>query len=156
MNFIPTGKSRKYSIRLKLKSFAAQGDAADSSADTSTTQGNSTPPFTTKMKALQAELQEVKKSLKDFSSDRRVSVEFLEKIKDFNSDMVLSDDFITAAALVNLFDSKTFVSFKSSLNHFNRTTKDKKVSITEWMALVKERVANIKSCQSVYNSELMP
>ena len=95
--------------------------------------------------SLKAELRSVKKSLADFDTEKNAAIEHLKNVETFGSDSIFSQDVLTAAAFAKLFDKKTFSDFKSEITLFNRKTKEKKASVNEWSAVVRDKAAELNS-----------
>ena len=98
--------------------------------------------------SLKAKLRSVKKSLADFDTEKNAAIEHLKNVETFDSDSIFSQDVLTAAAFAKLFDKKTFSDFKSEITLFNRKTKEKKASVNEWNAVVRDKAADINSRQN--------
>ena len=98
--------------------------------------------------SLKIELHSVKKALADFDSEKNAAIEHLKNVDTFDSDSIFSDDVLNAAAFTKLFDKKTFSDFKSEITLFNRKTKEKKASVNEWSAVVRDKAADINSRQT--------
>ena len=98
--------------------------------------------------SLKIELCSVKKALTDFDVEKNAAIEHLKSVETFDSDSIFSQDVLTAAAFAKLFDKKTFSDFKSEITLFNRKTKDKKASVNEWSAVVRDKAADIFSRQN--------
>ena len=95
--------------------------------------------------SLKAELRENAKSLADFDAEKNTALERLKTVKSFDSDTVFSDDIMTAAAFARIFDKKAFSNFKGEITLSNRKTKEKKVSVNDWIADVKDKAADIET-----------
>ncbi|MBR4903225.1 MAG: DUF927 domain-containing protein [Selenomonadaceae bacterium] len=98
--------------------------------------------------SLKAELRSVKKALADFDAEKNAAIEHLKSVETFDSDSVFADEIVTAAAFAKLFDKKTFSDFKGEITLFNRKTKEKKASVSEWSATVRDKAAEINSRQN--------
>lgn len=103
---------------------------------------------TSSIDSLKIELHSVKKALADFDSEKNAAIEHLKNVDTFDSDSVFAEDVLTAAAFAKLFDKKTFSDFKSEITLFNRKTKEKKASVNEWSAVVRDKAADIFSRQN--------
>ena len=110
-----------------------------------TTKKNVTNKSESIIDKLKAELYSVKKALADFDSEKNSALEYLKNVETFDSDSIFSDDVLTATAFAKLFDKKTFSDFKSEITLFNRKTKEKKASVNEWSALVRDKASEISS-----------
>ena len=100
---------------------------------------------TSSIDELKAELRENAKALADFDVEKNSALERLKNVETFNSDSIFSDDVLTAAAFAKLFDKKVFSDFKGAITLFNRKTKEKKASVNEWSAAVRDKVFDITS-----------
>ena len=98
--------------------------------------------------SLKIELRSVKKALTDFDAEKNAAIEHLKNVETFDSDSVFAEDALNAAAFAKLFDKKTFSDFKSEITIFNRKTKEKKASVNEWSAVVRDKAADIISRQN--------
>ena len=97
--------------------------------------------------SLKAELRENKTALVDFDAEKNAALELLKNVKSFDNDTVFSNEIMTAAAFARLFDKQAFSNFKGSITLSNRKTKEKKVSINDWLSDVKDKAADISSRQ---------
>ena len=97
--------------------------------------------------SLKAELRENAKALSDFDAKKNTALELLKTVKSFDNDTVFSNEIMTAAAFARLFDKQAFSNFKGSITLSNRKTKEKKVSINDWLSDVKNKAADISSRQ---------
>ena len=100
---------------------------------------------TSSIDELKAELRENAKALADFDVEKNSALERLKNVETFDSDSIFSDDVLTAAAFAKLFDKKVFSDFKGAITLFNRKKKEKKASVNEWSAAVRDKVFDIKS-----------
>ncbi|MBQ3442717.1 MAG: PriCT-2 domain-containing protein, partial [Selenomonadaceae bacterium] len=98
--------------------------------------------------SLKIELRSIKKALADFDSEKNDAIERLKNVDTFDSDSIFSEDVLNAAAFAKLFDKKVFSDFKSEITLFNRKTKEKKASVNEWNAVVRDKAADINSRQN--------
>ena len=98
--------------------------------------------------SLKAELRSVKKAHADFDAEKNAAIEHLKNVETFDSDSVFADEIVTAAAFAKIFDKKTFSDFKGEITLFNRKTKEKKASVSEWSAVVRDKAAEINSRQN--------
>lgn len=99
----------------------------------------------TQMDELKNELRSVAKQLADFNSEKKAALEILRNVEKFDEDTVFADDVVKAAAFAKLFDKKIFSGFKAEITLSNRNTKEKKVSVNDWLTEVKNKVAEISS-----------
>lgn len=100
---------------------------------------------TSSIDKLKIELHSVKKALANFDAEKNAAIEKLKNVDTFDSDSVFAEDVLTAAAFAKLFDKKAFSDFKSEITIFNRKTKEKKTSVNEWSAVVRDKAADIFS-----------
>ena len=105
---------------------------------------NSTSPID----SLKIELRSIKKALSDFDTEKNAAIEHLKNVETFDSDSVFAEDILTAAAFAKIFDKKTFSDFKGEITLFNRKTKEKKASVNEWSAVVRDKANEINSRQN--------
>ena len=110
-----------------------------------TTKKNVTNKSESIIDRLKAELHSIKKALADFNVEKNSALELLKNVETFDSDSIFSDDILTAAAFAKLFDKKAFSDFKSEITLFNRKTKEKKASVNEWSALIRDKAFEISS-----------
>lgn len=103
---------------------------------------------TSSIDKLKDELRSVKKALADFDAEKNAAIEHLKSVDTFDSDSIFSQDVLTAAAFAKIFDKKTFSDFKGEITLFNRKTKEKKASVNEWSAVVRDKAAEINSRQN--------
>lgn len=94
---------------------------------------------------LKAELRSVAKALADFDSEKNSALELLRNVDKFDADTIFDEKILKAAAFAKLFDKKTFSSFKAEITSRNQNTKEKKVSVLDWLSAVKDKVADISS-----------
>ena len=118
---------------------------ATSKTPTKKNVGNNSESIIDKLKA---ELHSVKKALADFDIEKNSALENLKNVETFDSDSIFSEDVLNAAAFAKLFDKKAFSDFKSEITLFNRKTKEKKASVNEWSALVRDKASEIHSRQN--------
>ena len=95
--------------------------------------------------SLKAELHDNAKALANFDTEQNAAIQLLKNTETFDSDTIFSEEILNAAAFAKLFDKKTFSDFKSEITIFNRKTKEKKASVNEWSAVVRDKVADIFS-----------
>ena len=102
-------------------------------------------PLTSSMDKLKIELCSVKKALANFDTEKKSALESLKNVETFDSDSIFSENVLTAAAFAKLFDKKAFSDFKSEITFFNRKTKEKKASVNEWFALIRDKASELNS-----------
>ena len=95
--------------------------------------------------SLKAELRDNAKALANFDTEKNAAIEILKTTETFDSDTIFSEEILNAAAFAKLFDKKAFSDFKSEITLFNRKTKEKKASVNEWSAVVRNKAADIFS-----------
>ena len=100
------------------------------------------------MDLLKAELCSVNKALAEFDTEKNAALTKLHNVEVFDSDTVFSAEILQAAAFARVFDKKTFSDFKGAITLRNRNTKDKKVSVSDWLTNVKDKAEEINSRQN--------
>ena len=95
--------------------------------------------------SLKAELRDNAKALANFDTEKNAAIEFLKNVETFDSDSVFANELVTSAAFAFLFDKKAFSDFRLDIKNFGNKNKDKKVSVNDWLADVKEKAAQIRS-----------
>lgn len=95
--------------------------------------------------SLKAELHKNSQALTDFNSEKNSAIQRLQNLSAFDSDTVFDDDIITAAAFAKAFEKKIFSDFRRSLKNYSDKHKEKKVSVIDWLALVKHKEEEITS-----------
>ncbi|MBO4779277.1 MAG: DUF927 domain-containing protein, partial [Selenomonadaceae bacterium] len=103
---------------------------------------------TSSIDSLKAELRSVNKALADFDRKKNDALTKLHNVEVFNSDTVFSEEILQAAAFARVFDKKAFSDFKGAITLRNRNTKDKKVSVSDWLTDVKDKAEEINSRQN--------
>ena len=98
--------------------------------------------------SLKAELRSVNKAITDFDRQKNDALTKLHNVEVFDSDTVFSEEILQAAAFARVFDKKTFSDFKGAITLRNRNTKDKKVSVSDWLTDVKDKAEEINSRQN--------
>ena len=106
---------------------------------------NTDDESTTQIDELKAELRKNSKALADFDAEKNSALERLKNIETFDSDSIFSQDLLTASAFAFLFDKKAFSDLRLDIKNFGTKNKDKKVSVNDWLADVKDRAAQIRS-----------
>ena len=106
-----------------------------------------TPPSArdSKIAELKAELRKVTKAIADLDKEKDAALKLIRDVESFDSDTVFAEEVIKAAAFARLFDKKVFSDFRGAITSRNRNAKDKKVSVNDWLADVKDRAAEIRS-----------
>ena len=102
-------------------------------------------PHDNKIAALKAELREVNKAIAAFDAQKGEATQKLRDVETFNSKTVFSEEIITAAAFANLFDKQTFSDFRRDVKNYGDKHKEEKASVRDWLADVKDRVAEIRN-----------
>ena len=95
--------------------------------------------------SLKAELHKNSQALTDFNSEKNSAIQRLQNLSAFDSDTVFDDDIITAAAFAKAFEKKIFSDFRRSLKNYSDKHKEKKVSVIDWLALVRHKEEEITS-----------
>ena len=115
-----------------------------------TTQSESTSP----LESLKAGLRKAQKKLAEFDARKTAAIEHLRNVETFDSGTVFSEEIISAAAFARLYDRQAFSEFKIGITSRNRKTQDKKVSFSDWLADVKEKVAEIEDEHSALDARI--
>ena len=97
---------------------------------------------------LKDELRSALKAIVDFDAEKNAALEKLSNVETFDSDTVFSEEIMTAAAFAKLFDKPTFSVFRRDVKNYGDKHKDKKVSVNDWLADVKERAVEIAARQA--------
>ena len=95
--------------------------------------------------SLKAELRKNSKALAELDTEKKDALEKLRNLETFDSDSVFADDLLTAAAFAFLFDKKAFSDLRLDIKNFGIKNKDKKVSVNDWLADVKDKAASLHS-----------
>ena len=95
--------------------------------------------------SLKAQLRKNAQALTDFSSEKNSAIQLLQNLSVFDSDTIFADDIITAAAFAKAFEKKIFSNFRRSLKNYSDKHKEKKVSVIDWLALVRHKEEEINS-----------
>lgn len=95
--------------------------------------------------SLKAELHKNSQALTDFNSEKNSAIQRLQNLSAFDSDTVFDDDIITAAAFAKAFEKKIFSDFRRSLKNYSDKHKEKKVSVIDWLTLVRHKEEEITS-----------
>ena len=98
--------------------------------------------------SLKAELRKNTQALADFKTEKKSALEQLSTIKTFDSATVFDEKNITAAAFARLFDKKSFSDLKREIKLFGDKHKEKKASVNDWLADVKDKASEISSRQN--------
>ncbi|MBO4780670.1 MAG: DUF927 domain-containing protein, partial [Selenomonadaceae bacterium] len=98
--------------------------------------------------SLKAELRSVNKALADFDRHKNDALTKLHNVEVFDSDTVFSEEIIQASAFARVFDKKVFSDFKLAIKNYGNKNKDKKVSVHDWLADVKDKAEEISSRQN--------
>ena len=101
-----------------------------------------------KMDSLKTELREIAKSLAAFDTEKDAALKQISNVETFDSDTVFSEEIIKAAAFARLFDKKTFSDLKGAITARNRKNVDKKVTVNEWLAEIRDKATEITSRQN--------
>ena len=95
--------------------------------------------------SLKVELRENSKALADFDTEKNDALLKLRNLETFDSDSIFADDLLTTSAFAFLFDKKAFSDLRLDIKNFGIKNKNKKVSVNDWLADVKDRAAQIRS-----------
>ena len=95
--------------------------------------------------SLKAQLRENSKALADLDTEKKVALDKLRNLDTFDSDSLFADDLLTAAAFAFLFDKKVFSDLRLDIKNFGIKNKNKKVSVNDWLADVKDKAASLRS-----------
>lgn len=101
-----------------------------------------------KMDSLKAKLLEVNKALSDSDTEKDKALEMLRAVKVFDSDSVFADDIVTAGAFARLFDKQAYSNFKREIKLFGDKHRDKKATVNDWVAVVRDKADLISSRRS--------
>ena len=106
-----------------------------------------TPPSArdSKIAELKAELRKVTKAIADLDKEKDAALKLIRDVESFDSDTVFAEEVIKAAAFARLFDKKVFSDFRGAITSRNRNAKDKKVSVTDWLAEIRDKAIEISS-----------
>ena len=100
------------------------------------------------------DLRGILKELADLDDKKKTALERLRNLQSFDNDAVFSDDIIEAAAFAKLDDRQLFSNVKNSITARNRAAQDKKVSVNDWLAEIKDKAAEIVSRRADLNAQL--
>ena len=100
-----------------------------------------------KICSLKIRLSEIEKEIADFDKETDEALEKLRDVEKFDSDTVFSEEIITAAAFARLTDRKAFSDFRREVKIYGDKHKDQKVAVNNWLADVKDRVAELEKRQ---------
>jgi uncharacterized protein (DUF927 family) len=101
-----------------------------------------------KMASLKAKLLEVNKALADSDTEKDKALENLRTVTVFDSDTVFADDIVTAGAFARLFDKQAYSNFKREIKLFGDKHRDKKATVNDWVAVVRDKADLISSRRS--------
>ena len=101
-----------------------------------------------KMASLKAKLLEVNKALANLDTEKDKALEKLLAVTVFDSDTVFSDDIVTAGAFAKLFDKQAYSNFKREIKLFGDKHRDKKATVNDWVAVVRDKADLISSRRS--------
>ena len=102
---------------------------------------------TSQIDSLKTELRNNSKALAKFDSDKKAALELLRNVETFDSNTIFSDEIITAAAFAFIFDKKAFSDLRLDIKNYGNKYKDKKISLNDWLADVKDKASEINSRQ---------
>ena len=103
---------------------------------------------TSQIDSLKTELREVNKAISDFDTEKNGALKQIRDVENFDSDTVFSEGVIKSAAFARVFDKKAFSDFRGAITSRNRNAKDKKVSVTDWLAEIRDKATEISSRQN--------
>ena len=112
------------------------------------TKKNTDDDSNSKMASLKAKLLEINKALADSDTEKDKALENLRAVKVFDSDTVFSDEIITAGAFARLFDKQAYSNFKREIKLFGDKNRDKKATVNDWVAVVRDKADLISSRRS--------
>ncbi|MBO4780209.1 MAG: PriCT-2 domain-containing protein, partial [Selenomonadaceae bacterium] len=101
-----------------------------------------------KMASLKAKLLEINKALTDSDTEKDKALENLRMVTVFDSDTVFSDIIVTAGAFARLFDKQAYSNFKREIKLFGDKNRDKKATVNDWVAVVRDKADLISSRRS--------
>ena len=100
---------------------------------------------TSQIDSLKNELHEVNKAIANLDKEKDAALKLIRDVESFDSDTVFAEEVIKAAAFARLFDKKVFSDFRGAITSRNRNAKDKKVSVTDWLAEIHDKATEISS-----------
>ena len=109
---------------------------------------NNSDDSTSKMASLKAKLLEINKALADSDTEKDRALEMLRAVTVFDSDTVFSDMIVTAGAFARLFDKQAYSNFKREIKLFGDKNRDKKATVNDWVAVVRDKADLISSRRS--------
>jgi uncharacterized protein (DUF927 family) len=112
------------------------------------TKKNTDDNSNSKMASLKAKLLEVNKALADSDTEKDKALENLRTVTVFDSDTVFADDIVTAGAFARLFDKQAYSNFKREIKLFGDKHRDKKATVNDWVAVVRDKADLISSRRS--------
>ena len=107
-----------------------------------------TEDSTSQIDSLKTELHEVNKAIANLDKEKDAALKLIRDVESFDSDTVFAEKVIKAAAFARLFDKKAFSDFRGAITSRNRNAKDKKVSVTDWLAEIRDKATEISSRQN--------
>ena len=117
------------------------------------TKKNTDDDSNSKMASLKAKLLEINKALADSDTEKDKALENLRAVKVFDSDTVFSDEIITAGAFARLFDKQAYSNFKREIKLFGDKNRDKKATVNDWVAVVRDKADLISSHRSELSAQ---
>ena len=103
---------------------------------------------TSQIASLKSKLREINKSLADSDTEKKTALELLRSVKIFDSETVFADDIVTAGAFARLFDKQAYSNFKREIKLFGDKHRDKKATVNDWVAVVRDKADAISSRRS--------
>ena len=101
-----------------------------------------------KMASLKAKLLEINKAIADSDTEKDKALGNLRAVTVFDSDTVFSDMTVTAGAFARLFDKQAYSNFKREIKLFGDKNRDKKATVNDWVAVVRDKADLISSRRS--------
>ena len=102
---------------------------------------------TSSIDSLKAELRSINKTIANFDCQKNEALAKLNNVEVFDSNIVFSEEILQAAAFARVFDKKAFSDFRLGIKNYGNKNKDKKVSVHDWLADVKEKAEEINARQ---------
>lgn len=97
---------------------------------------------------LKADLRDVAQKLDDFDKQKDAALKRLGEFETFDSDTVFADDFVEAGAFARLDDRQAYSDLKLAIKKYGNKHKDKKVSVNDWIAVVRDKAEQLEKNRS--------
>ena len=120
----------------------AQGGLSNSDSNSATNDEDIN--FQLEIAALNAELKATKEKIKQADAEEAAAVDALKEVTAYDSDIVFTDNVVYGAACARIYDKKLFSDFKRELKAYSDKHKETRVSVNDWLALVKDKERSIK------------